>query len=148
MESSTYKIIWNENVFDRKKKENEEINSEPILLARMFADPSDKKKLPPRDSKQWQEREKFCTYIPKPAKIVVWPIFNKQKIMFKFELDHFSWNTYNDITITYKNYYSHLKNIRDSIIRNFPNLYNGVEFISYVESLCYWNYKHNSFLTL
>lgn len=151
MERSTFKIIWKDDIFKSKKSENEKINSDEYLLARMFPIPkneADKKKLPKPDSKEFKERKEFCTYKSCNAKVIVWPIYRENKILFRFHLNHFSWNTYETELLSEENYYDCLNDIRNIIVQEFPQLFNGVDFISYIESQRFWEYKHIPFLSI
>lgn len=148
MENATYKIIWNNDVISKKRNENETINSEPVLLARMFALPKNEKdrdKLPKPGSKAYEDRKEFCTYKPVRAEIVVRPL--KDKIMFRFLSDHFTWNTY-EAEINENNYFDHLNNLRNEIVKEFPTLYDGVNFISHITAQEFWNYRHTPFLSI
>lgn len=134
-------ISWNNIVYNKQKDLNENINSEDTIKARIGKSFLKDFELGKVSQEQLDARREFCTYKPKKANIVYWAIPNKNKILFRFELDNFNWNDYNK-EFEWTNLYECLKEINAELINEFPELYNGTNFITYLESLRL-DYKHS-----
>lgn len=150
MESSICKhVTWQDTVYNAKKKNEDEIvkakNTE--IPERFFKNQNNK------DYKKTEEYARYSSvltlqkYEPRQTDIVIWPIPNKQKIMFRFWFDHFSWNVY-EKEFTWETYYECLQEIGETIIKEYPVLYKNVNFVSLHENLRYWTYKHLYILSI
>ena len=125
-------IQWRKDVYNAKK-----ILEQSIIDAKNIPQSEIDKMIKNKDN----EIPSILTlrqYTPRITNIVIRYFLNKNKIEFRFLFDHFSWNEYiKDITNTLE-YINALKDIENEIIKKFPILYKGVNFITYLESLRYW----------
>lgn len=125
-------IQWRKDVYNAKK-----ISEQSIIDAKNIPQSEIDKMIKNKDN----EISSILTlrqYSPRITNIVIRYFRNKNKIEFRFWFDHFSWNEYSkDVTNTLE-YNNALKDIENEIIKEFPILFKGVNFMTYLESLRYW----------
>ncbi len=128
-------ITWNKQTYCNKKYLNDKI----IEAKNTILDPND-------DSSDAYYTRALQNYTKRRTNIVIWYKPNEHKLLFRFHFEHFSWNTC-DITTT-DNVCDALLEIWKDIQTEFPELYDGVDFITHTESQCYWKYQHNVYFSI
>ena len=142
MESSIYKnITWRDDVYNQKKALEQTIIDAKNILQNEIDERLRLVKMKIKEDNEISSIISLRQYTPRKIDVVVRPLMNEHRIMFRFWYDNFSWNEYK-CEFTYETYFKCLEEIGNTIIKEFPILYGGVNFVSYIESQRYWTYKH------
>lgn len=123
-------ITWNKDTYNKAKSTDESIVK---AKAKIW-------KKPLKDDPDYNDYFVINTlskYTLRPVSIVYWNL--KDKILFKF-YGNTTWNEFEKNSN--KVLHDYLADIGKEILKEFPNTYNGVKFMSYIESQRYWAYNH------
>lgn len=128
-------ITWNEQTYNNKKYLNDKI----IKARNTILDPNDV-------SSDAYYTKALQSYTKRRTKIVIWYKPNEHMLMFRFYFEHFSWNVC-DIATT-GNVDDALHEIWNEIQKEFPELYDSVDFITHIECQRYWTHNHATYFSI
>ena len=120
-------INWNQDIFNKAKTTDKSIVD---AKAKTWVKPL--KNDPDYDN--YFVIETLKKYTVRPCIVVVWDLPNK--VLFK-PCGSTTWNE-----CTKDNFTACLTEIGNEILKEFPNTYGCVKFMSYIESQRYWDYNH------
>lgn len=145
-----YQITWKQEVLDKHNKIMEEIKKakDEVIPDEFFKKRNNKDYKKSKEYSYYSSILTLKAYEPRKTTVVFRVFPNLKQIHFRFYFDHFQWNIFEPENFNEQDIEKYLIKIYNEILNKFSYLYKGIDYVSFLESLRFWDYKKSVYLTI